>query len=157
MHVKPGAYKSTSNNYTVQCPMGSLNVRTRRKRLVLHGKQVPMESSQEETLEVWDAHLIFLPCKLQKAQISIAFQQQLLHHGSFLKMPGLSVSALLPKTSKVFKLIRNGDLDGLVKSLSLREARLTDRDEAGRCLLNVGLHIAPLRNLLKRLTTTVCP
>ena len=71
------------------------------------------------------------------AQVAVAFQQQILHHGSYLAKPVLSVSALVPRDSKVFQLIEAGDLEGLVKSLSLKETRLTDRDRNGRCLLNI--------------------
>ena len=81
--------------------------------------------------------MVFSPTKPRTAQVAITFQQQILHHGSFLKKPILSVSALLPEDSKVFQLIKKGDMRGLMKSLSLREARLTDRDLDGRCLLNV--------------------
>ena len=81
--------------------------------------------------------MVFSPNRPYMAQVAVTFQQQILHHGSFLTKPILSVSALLPEDSKVFQLIKNGDLKGLMKSLYLREARLTDRDLDGRCLLNV--------------------
>lgn len=59
--------------------------------------------------------------------------------GCLLKTPILSVSALLPGDSEVFRVIENGELDRLMKMLSLKEVSLADRDLQGRCLLNVSL------------------
>ena len=96
------------------------------------------ENSEDNDIELWDAHFDFLPNRPRMAHIAIGFQQQMLHHGSFLKMPTLTVSALLSEESKVFGLIAKRGLEGLIKSFSLWEARLTDRDFDGRCLLNVS-------------------
>lgn len=108
-----------------------------RRRIASSSVQTPANTLQADILEFWDAHVIFSPNKSCMAQVAIAFQQQILHHGSFLTKPILSVSALLPEDSKVFQLIKEGDLKGLMKSLSLRESRVTDRDLDGRCLLKV--------------------
>ena len=72
------------------------------------------------------------------ARIAVTFQQNMLYTGSFLRKPILSVSVLLPEDAEPFKLIQAGDLTGLIKSLSLKKSRLTDRDLDGRCLLNVS-------------------
>ena len=47
----------------------------------------------------------------------------------------------IPNTSEVFSIIEHGQLDDLMRALEDRTARLTDRDEEGRSLLNVS-HVA---------------
>lgn len=73
------------------------------------------------------------------ARIAVTFQQNMSYTGSFLRKPILSVSVLLPEDAEPFQLIEAGDLKGLLKSLSLKKSRLTDRDVQGRCLLNVSI------------------
>lgn len=83
--------------------------------------------------------------KSNAARIAVTFQQNMLATGSFLRKPILSVSVILPEDAEPFRLIKAGDLKGLLKSLSLKNSRLTDRDVEGRCLLNVsipGLHVS---------------
>ena len=106
------------------------------------------ENSEDNDIELWDAHFDFSPNRPRMTQLKVAFQQQVLYHGSFLKKPVLTVSALLPEDSRVFQIIKEGDLEGLIRSLSLGEARLTDRDTEGRCLLNVSAEDASLWNRL---------
>ena len=77
--------------------------------------------------------------KSNAARIAVTFQQNMSYAGSFLRKPILSVSALLPEYAEPFQLIKAGDLKGLLKSLSLKKSRLTDRDVRGRCLLNVSI------------------
>ena len=66
-------------------------------------------------------------------------QQMNSYAGTFLKKPPLSISALLPPDAESFRLIKAGDLNGLIRLLSLREAFLTDRDLEGRSLLSVSI------------------
>ena len=83
--------------------------------------------------------------KSNAARIALSFQQNMSYTGSFLRKPILTVSVLLPEDAEPFQLIEAGDLKGLIKSLSLKKTRLTDRDLRGRCLLNVsmpGLHVS---------------
>ena len=77
--------------------------------------------------------------KSNAARIAVTFQQNMSYAGSFLRKPILSVSVLLPEDAEPFQLIKAGDLKGLLKSLSLKNSRLTDRDVEGRCLLNVSI------------------
>ena len=76
--------------------------------------------------------------KSNAARVAVTFQQNMSYTGSFLRKPILSVSVLLPEDAEPFKLIQAGDLSGLIKSLSLKKSRLTDRDLDGRSLLNVS-------------------
>ena len=89
--------------------------------------------------EVLEVSFAFLPNNFKKPRIAVSFQQRLSYEGSFLKKPALSISALLPPDSEVFQSIEKGDLNGLIQSLSLRKAFLTDRDLEGRSLLNVSI------------------
>ncbi len=94
---------------------------------------------ENHELGTMDASITFVPKTPQSSHIAVCFQQRMLFSGSFLKKPILSVSALLPDDSEVFLLIQRGDLNSLVKKLSLREASLTARDSKGRSLLNVSI------------------
>jgi hypothetical protein len=52
----------------------------------------------------------------------------------------------IPNTSEVFSIIEHGQLDDLLRALEDRTARLTDRDEEGRSLLNVSQVISKFSN-----------
>ena len=114
-------------------------VQTRRRRRTSND---PLEhctdNLRNEIQGYSEASFVFQQSSPGSDRVSVLFQQTLLHTGSFLTKSILSVSKLLPRHSKVFRLVARGDLEELKKSLSLREVRLTDRDEDGRCLLNVS-------------------
>ncbi len=90
-------------------------------------------------MESLDVSIAFLSKTSNAARIAMAFQQNMFYTGSFLRNPILSVSVLLPEDAEPFQLIEAGDLKGLMKSLSLKRSRLSDRDLKGRCLLNVSI------------------
>lgn len=98
-----------------------------------------MQDTLTDIPELLEASFTLLPNNAQNPWISVDFKQSMSYEGSFLRRPALSVSAILPYYSEVFKLIEKGDLNGLIRSLSLRQAFLTDRDLNGRCLLNVSI------------------
>jgi hypothetical protein len=50
----------------------------------------------------------------------------------------ITYQEIIPNTSEVFSIIEYGQLDDLLRALEDRTARLTDRDEEGRSLLNVS-------------------
>lgn len=133
-------YKIRNTHCQRSSRYGTITVQARRKYRTIDAiPQDCTQDTQSDTLEILDISFTFLPNIPQTPRIAVDFQQRMSYEGSFLKKPALSVSALLPRDSKVFRLIENGDLDGLIKSLSLREAFLTDRDCDGRCLLNVSI------------------
>lgn len=133
-------YKTKSTHCQRSSRYGTITVRARRKyRIIGPIPQDCTQDTQNDTPEILEMSFAFLPNIPQTPRIAVDFQQRMSYEGSFLKKPALSVSALLPRDSEVFRLILNGDLDGLIKSLSLREAFLTDRDCDGRCLLNVSI------------------
>ena len=78
------------------------------------------------------------PNARRRNQIAVFLQQRMLYEGSFLYKPLLTISALLPSDSEVFHLVSGGDVPGLIKLLSSRDACLNDRDWMGRSLLNVS-------------------
>ena len=98
-----------------------------------------MQDTQADFPETLEASFSFLPKNSQNPRIAVKIQQMNSYAGTFLMKPALSVSALLPFDAEPFLLIEEGDLDGLIRSLSLREAFLTDRDEEGRSLLSVSI------------------
>ena len=117
---------------------GTVTLHTRHnRRIVADSSRETDKDKNDELLEILEASIAFLPNHTQAARIAVAFQQSMYYGGSTLKHPILTVSVLLPDDSKVFQLIKNGDLEGLIKALSLKEVRLNDRDSRGRCLLNV--------------------
>ncbi|KAI9703762.1 MAG: hypothetical protein M1836_007532 [Candelina mexicana] len=115
----------------------------RRKVLdVTPHQNVPARNSQDGDLGTLEASISFVPNAPQTTQIAVLFQQKMLSGDSVFKKPILSISALLPNNSEVFRLIEAGDLDSLIKKLSLREFSLTDRDIRGRSLLNHAVFYA---------------
>lgn len=94
--------------------------------------------SADETSGSFDVSVIYVPRSPSKAHIAFALSQRTFFEGCSLKTPVLAVSAMIPDDSEVFRVIKNGELDRLMKMLTLRQASLTDRDTKGRCLLNVS-------------------
>ncbi len=62
-------------------------------------------------------------------------------HGYYLMCPEISTFAIVPDDSRVLKLARNGDIQGLKKLLAAKLGSPTDRDRRGRTPLHVGRHI----------------
>ena len=125
-------YKTKTTHYRRPSRDGTVTFYVRRKY------RMPDTTSQDCTLEIIEESFAFLPSNTRNPRIAVNFMQRLSYEGSFLNKPVLSVSAILPKDSEVFQLIKKGDLGGLIQSLSLRKAFVTDRDVDGRSLLNVS-------------------
>ena len=139
-NVAPGLYKTKNKHYSRQFHSGTLTVQTRRRyRDSAITDQKPAENSRNETLGSLEATIAFMSDMSNAARIAVTFQQNMSYTGSFLRKPILSVSVVLSEDAEPFKLIQAGDLKGLIKSLSLKKSRLTDRDVRGRCLLNVSI------------------
>lgn len=49
----------------------------------------------------------------------------------------ITYQATIPNDSKIFRIMKHGNLEDLLKALEAKTASLTDRDEEGRSLLNV--------------------
>ena len=138
--VAPGLYKSESKHYSRQSHSGTLTVQTCRKyRDPAIIQEDSAENSHNETLGSLEATIAFMSDMSNASRIAITFQQNMSYTGTFLRKPILSVSVILPEDAEPFQLIQAGDLEGLIKSLSLKKSRLTDRDVHGRCLLNVSI------------------
>ncbi len=101
------------------------------------GANAQDENMRNETIEVFEGNVTFIPNSVPSTSVSVSFQQRLTHEGSLLGKPTISFSATLPDNSEVFLRVRNGDMEGLVKLLAEGAASLTDRDSKGRSLLNV--------------------
>ena len=95
--------------------------------------------SLDEGLESFDISVTYVPITPRKAQIAFTLSQRSFLESLSLQIPALSVSALLSNDSEVFQVIKNGDIDRLLKMISFKEASLHDRDTEGRSLLNVSL------------------
>ena len=159
--VQTGLYKRSLNCYQRHSRHGTTMIQASRQRRACDNPQKDRNGdSKDGIIEFSEASFVFQQISPQSKRVSVMFQRSLTYAGSFLTKPILSVSALLPSDSKVFRLIEAGDLEGLMKSLSLREVRLTDRDDRGRCLLNVSTlptiegHSITLFNLSSMLYTS---
>ena len=133
-------YKTRNTHYQRPAQNGTVTFRARRKyRRLGTISHDCAQDTMTDIPELLEASFTFLPNNAQNPWISVDFKQTMSYEGSFLRRPALSVSAILPEDSEVFRLIREGDLKGLIQSLSLRKAFLTDRDTDGRCLLYVSI------------------
>lgn len=133
-------YETRNTHYRHPAQNGTVTFRAHRKyRRLSTISHDCVQDTLTDIPELLEASFTFLPNNAQNPWISVDFKQSMSYEGSFLKRPALSVSAILPKDSEVFRLIEKGDLSGLIQSLTLRKAFLTDRDLDGRCLLNVSI------------------
>ena len=133
-------YKVTKTRYQRNLRNGTVTVQRRCKhRRLGHSSQDNAQDTRTDFPEILEASFSFLPKKVQNPWIAVKIQQMNSYAGTFLKKPALSISALLPPDAEIFWLIEEGDLNGLIRSLSLREAFLTDRDLEGRSLLSVNI------------------
>ena len=136
----PREYKLKNTAHQRRSRNGTITVQARHSyRAAATVLQNSEQNSQNEIREILETSIAFLPNKPHAIRIAVAFQQETFYTGSFLKNPVLSVSVLLPDDSEAFHLIETGDLIGLIKSLTLKNTRLTDRDFDGRCLLNASI------------------
>ena len=110
---------------------------------------VMTDISADETSESFDVSVIYVPSNPSKAHVAFSLSQRTFLEGCSFRNPVLSVSAMIPDDSEVFRVIKNGDLDRLVRMLALRQASLADRDTRGRCLLNVSYSTAFSRKRLQ--------
>ncbi len=60
----------------------------------------------------------------------------------------ITYQAMIPNDSEVFRIVRSGQVKELIKALDKGTARLTDRDEEGRSLLNVSCHEASFERIV---------
>ncbi|KAL9623836.1 MAG: hypothetical protein Q9160_001827 [Pyrenula sp. 1 TL-2023] len=105
---------------------------------------LPLEKSAEKsTRETFVGNLTILLSKTQrKAKIRAFFTQRVFSRGTFAFTPILSFHAIIPNDSKVFDVIRHGDVDGLRRLLEIGNTSLTDCDEDGHSLLWHWMHEA---------------
>ena len=75
--------------------------------------------------------------KRKKLKIRAFFSQYMMKNGTFSFAPTLSFHAVIPDDSPVFRLVEDGDLEGLKQMLQDGLASVTDCDTRGRSLLAV--------------------
>ena len=149
-------YKVTKTHYQRHLRHGTVTIQRRCKyRRLGHSPQDNAQDTRTDFPEMLEASFSFLPKNFQNPRIAVNIQRMNSYAGTFLKKPALSISALLPPDAESFRLIKAGDLNGLIRSLSLREAFLTDRDLEGRSLLSVSI-VRTVQRGLKTQFTTVC-
>lgn len=134
-----GKYKVTKTHYQRHLRNGTVTIQRRCKYRRLGDSSQDAQDTLANFPETLEASFSFLPKNFQNPLIAVKILQTNSYEGSFLKKPALSISALLPPDAESFRLIKEGDLNGLIRLLSLREASLTDRDLEGRSLLSVSI------------------
>lgn len=132
-------YKVTKTHYQRHLRNGTVTIRRRCKYRRLGDSSQDAQDTRADFPETLEVTFSFLPKNFQNPRIAVRILRTNSYEGSFLKRPALSISALLPPDAETFRLIEEGDLNGLIRSLSLRKAFLTDRDLAGRSLLSVSI------------------
>ena len=96
----------------------------------------------EDVMETFTGILTLLPkTKGENIKIRASFAQKKMASGSFSSLPTISFHAVIPDNSKVFQLIKEGNLDGLRRMLQDGQTSLTDCDTCGRSLLWVKFSI----------------
>lgn len=132
-------YEVTKTHYQRHVRTGTITIQRRCKYRRVGDSSQDAQDTRADFPETLEASFSFLPKNFQNPRIAVKIQQTNSYEGSFLKKPALSISALLPPDAETFRLIKEGDLDGLIRLLTLREAFLTDRDLEGRSLLTVSI------------------
>ncbi len=133
-------YRSKNTFIKINLQDGTVTFDVRRK--YRRTCSIIQNDEQDTPIDVpksFELSFAFLPNNHQRPRIAVDIRERLSYEGSFLRKPALSVSAILANDSEVFRLIKDGNLEGLIRSLSLRKVFLTDRDIDGRCLLSVSL------------------
>ena len=86
----------------------------------------------ENTAEVFIACMTFVPKDVKFGyKISSSFLQTLTANEALSRIPTLSFCRMIANDSKVFSVIDEGDLNGLLRLLEDGDAALTDCDEEG--------------------------
>lgn len=117
----------------------SLSILVRHRRL---RKQIEEQVDQENA--IFTGTLTITPTsqevvRKQSLRLTASLQQKVQYEGYYSLKPTLSFSAVLPVNSEVFKMAKDGNVEGLMKLLQDGEASLSDCDTAGRQLLHVSL------------------
>lgn len=95
-----------------------------------------------ELVNIFEGTVNLIPNEtISKTKISTSFWQKCTENGYFSLKPTLSFCAIIPENSHIFTLVREGDLEGLIRHVQQGHASLTDCDPEGRTLLNVRLEI----------------
>jgi hypothetical protein len=102
------------------------------------------EDTIESTHEAFAARLAIVPSRNIASSFRVVFDFTPHLNPS----ATITYQAMIPNDSEVFRIIRSGQVKELVKALSKGTARLTDRDEEGRSLLNVSYHEASFERIM---------
>lgn len=73
--------------------------------------------------------------------LAVFFRENIHDHSKSTMPPIVSAYNMVRNDSKIFKIIRDDDLDSLLRLLASGQASIQDCDESGRSLLHVSLHL----------------
>jgi len=93
-----------------------------------------VEEDGESTTTDIAATLSIIPNDTKKSASSLTFSFTL-HINPLVK---ISYQAMKPNDSEVFKIVKFGDVETLIRAIESGSASLTDQDEKGRSLLSVS-------------------
>ena len=108
----------------------------KRRRLVKKGASIFRLDGVKPQRDVV-ANILFRPASFPST-INISVTQGQLFDRSIQSIPRISISPILPLGSRVFTIIREGQLDELRALLDAGKASIRDHDERGDGLLHVG-------------------
>jgi len=124
---------------------GHLTITTTKRKYQLmesNGRTYKDNSDKKRKADAEDflAKLIFFPPRgsAQGRMFEMSIYQRELTKELILTIPNISVNRVRPGYSQVFRLVKEGDLNGLRKSLAEGKASVRDHDEDGRSLLFVS-------------------
>lgn len=119
-----------------------MSVQVKRRRLLKNANQgetnILAGKPDQEVEDIFEGIVSFIPKKTDwRTKISTSFFQRLTKDGFFSLSPRLSFCAIIPDSSEIFVLVKDGDLKGIINHLQQGKASLSDCDSEGRTLLNV--------------------
>jgi len=108
---------------------------TKRKRAARHGGGAQtLDEVNDDTIT-----LSFMPRLCTKRRmLTVTVSRQAFAKGSFSGIAHISANNIIPNDSRVFDVVRSGNLLGLQKMLREGTASLRDHDECGQSLLCVS-------------------
>lgn len=135
-HQLPVGHRLESHSRHFDAPKGSLSITALKLLPQPTTDLMPLKQDLKEKL-AGTLKLLTKTKNKRNIKIRAFFVQQVLSQGTLSISPVLSFHAIIPDDSKVFQLIKHGDLQGLKQILQDGEASLTDRDTLSRSLLGV--------------------
>lgn len=136
--------RQTHGSQEIELGSGRLIITTnkRRRKYSMSQSQHDPEGDSEDDPEDFTAKLLFLPKDFENHKMIVASVHiHELLSGSSVSIPRLAVNRILPHESRVFDVVRHGDLGEFRLMLRRGEASFRDHDPHGASLLMVSSRV----------------